>query len=96
MSKKLYADQDINDLVENELDIDGENFYKGRGPDRGPRKRRGDSGETENKLKEIHAFHGDKMDESMKRYLDPKNTDSYSHKVRVNTEHQTMKRRGKS
>lgn len=39
MSKKLYPDTDVNDLVATELNHE-EEFFKGRGPDKKPRKKR--------------------------------------------------------
>lgn len=93
--KKLYEDQDINDIIEAEE----QEFFKG-GVGSGIKGHRTNKHqETATKLKEIHEFHAKNSDketqESFKRYLDPKATDPTSHAYRVSSEHAVMHRRGK-
>ena len=49
--------QDINDLVEQDMDPD--TFFKGRGPDRQPRKKRGSADPRDAKLAELDRKIGD-------------------------------------
>jgi len=60
MSKRLYPDQDIADLVEADLNHE-ETFYKGRGPDLQPRKKRIDTSNPIHQMgsPEHKKFHAD-------------------------------------
>lgn len=68
-----------------------------REPEKSPADLGNEAATTDQKRKEIHEYHKEHSDkatqDSIKRHLDPKNTDDWSHKNRVDSEHSSMTRR---